>query len=58
MFHEAPIQFTLFAQDSADTKNPVRVVRGFKNCSQYGPEEGLVRGVAGVQRYALTNAPT
>jgi len=35
-------------QDSAETKNPVRVVRGFKNRSEFGPEEGSVSGVAGV----------
>lgn len=35
-------------QSSVHTKNPVRVVRGFKNRSVYGPEEGSVRAVAGV----------
>ena len=32
-------------QSSVDTGEPVRVVRGFKNRSEYGPEEGSV-GVA------------
>ena len=29
-------------QNSVDTEKPVRVVRGFKNRSGYGPEEGSV----------------
>ena len=32
-------------QVSVDTTNPIRVVRGFKNRSEYGPEEGSVRAI-------------
>jgi hypothetical protein len=35
-------------QDSVDTGKPVRVVRGFKNHSEYGPEEGSVEAAPGV----------
>jgi len=33
-------------QTSVDTQKPVRVVRGFKNHSPYGPQEGSVSVVA------------
>jgi hypothetical protein len=43
-------------QNSVDTGNPVRVVRGFKNRSEYGPEEGSVKAVPCVQRRAPTDS--
>ena len=35
-------------QNSVDTEKPVRVVRGFKNRSEHGPEEGSVEAAADV----------
>ena len=37
-------------QNSEGTGNPVRVVRGFKNRSEYGPEEGLVGPITDTER--------
>ena len=37
-------------QNSVDTGNPVRVVRGFKNRSEYGPEEGSVGATTDAER--------
>ena len=35
-------------QNSVDTEEAVRVVRGFKNRSEYGPEEGSVGAAVSV----------